>query len=294
MHGGFANAYATVRGEVVAAVAAARAASPAAVPVFVVGHSLGGAMASFCALHLCLLAAVDDVGDGGGSDSGGDGGCGEDGGIRLSRPPLSLVLTTYGSPKVGNAAYVRLLTRAVPHHWRVVATNDVVSTAPPLPWYRHAGRLVLLDRTGNLWVEPLAAVARFFHRDAASVVAHSLGTYLLSLARVAEVAFDLPPPAREVLFWGGLPVAPAVEKAFRAAAPVAGRHPRPGGVGRRLAAAVVGRVGGWGRPYRWWGGWGSGGLPAWARRAVWGGGEMMDAPAVVDRMDATMAGGRAP
>ncbi|KAK1870198.1 hypothetical protein I4F81_012660 [Pyropia yezoensis] len=100
----------------------------------------------------------------------------------------------------------------------VRGTNDVVSTAPPLPWYRHAGRLVLLDRTGNLWVEPLAAVARFFHRDAASVVAHSLGTYLLSLARVAEVAFDLPPPAREVLFWGGLPVAPAVEKAFRASA----------------------------------------------------------------------------
>lgn len=224
IHAGFARAYAAVRGDVESQFRAFRAADPLR-PWFIVGHSLGGALAVLCALHLQVVygertavageagvekardasaaeaeAAAEaararprpgsnsnDASEGGG---GGDGGAG-DGSNAPSRPPTSfrLSVTTFGSPKGGNAAYAALATRWLPEHWRIFAANDVITKSPPMRWYTHTGTPVLVDRSGNLFIEPLRTIKRFFHRDASSLGMHHKGAYLLCLAAAARATF---------------------------------------------------------------------------------------------------------
>ncbi|MCA9235539.1 MAG: lipase family protein [Planctomycetales bacterium] len=84
------------------------------------GHSLGGAMAAICAGR-CQLSRVE------------------------SNPAG---LHTFGSPRVGNKAYVNYVQLP---HWRWVNNNDIVTRVPP-PWmgYRHAGKEMYLNANGKL------------------------------------------------------------------------------------------------------------------------------------------------
>ena len=84
------------------------------------GHSLGGAMAKICAGR-CLLSHIRSEPSG---------------------------LYTYGSPRVGDKAYVNYTD--IPH-FRWVNNNDIVARVPPF-WfgYRHSGQEMYLDRNGKL------------------------------------------------------------------------------------------------------------------------------------------------
>ena len=143
VHGGFLSAYDSVRGRVFAAVddviaagspgdsrgsgsgsgsgsfdecerGGLRAAScdPDGWHVFVTGHSLGGALATLFAAELAESVAA---------------------GARA----CTVTMYNYGSPRVGNRAFVRRFNRAVPDAVRVINGSDLVPTLPALMGYRH-------------------------------------------------------------------------------------------------------------------------------------------------------------
>lgn len=89
-------------------------------PLWFAGHSLGGAMATICARR-CKLS-------------------------RLAVEPAGLF--TYGSPRVGNRAYVNHCQLV---HFRWVNNNDIVTRVPPAWWgYRHGGREMYIDCKGRV------------------------------------------------------------------------------------------------------------------------------------------------
>ena len=76
------------------------------VPVLVVGHSLGGALATLCAAELMYTYNLTDV-----------------------------QLYTFGSPRVGNAAFAEALRNSTLDHTRMTHDRDVVPTVP----FEHLG-----------------------------------------------------------------------------------------------------------------------------------------------------------
>ena len=106
MHQGFANAYRTVRDAIHHYLQQHSRAS-----VTVTGHSLGGAIATLCAV---------DVQYNFGPELG------------------QISLYTYGSPRVGNSGFRESFNRRVPRSYRFVYGMDLVP-AFPRPWqnYRH-------------------------------------------------------------------------------------------------------------------------------------------------------------
>lgn len=87
-------------------------------PLWFCGHSLGGAMATICAGR-CMISPI------------------------RSEPEE---LYTYGSPRVGDKAFV---SNVKLEHYRWVNNNDVVTRVPPT-WlgYRHSGKELYLNNVG--------------------------------------------------------------------------------------------------------------------------------------------------
>lgn len=88
-------------------------------PLWFCGHSLGGAMATICAVR-CMLSYI------------------------RSEPEE---VYTYGSPRIGCNRYVNHVKL---NHFRWVNNNDIVTRVPP-PWlgYRHCGTEIYLNRYGK-------------------------------------------------------------------------------------------------------------------------------------------------
>lgn len=127
--------------------------------------------------------------------------CGSGSGRRSSPPPPPwLSVTTFGAPKVGNAAWVSLMDSLVPEHWRCVVANDVITTVPPFKRYVHAGTSVLLDLSGDLFIDPLAATKRTLHGGAVSIRFHGRFAYMLALSAVGVSHFH-GSTTRRRLFW---------------------------------------------------------------------------------------------
>lgn len=80
--------------------AEAQAVSPT---VFVSGHSLGGALATFCALEMKLVAQIEDV-----------------------------RVVTFGSPRVGNAVFAEWFKATVPQNVRFTHNRDMIPSLPPM------------------------------------------------------------------------------------------------------------------------------------------------------------------
>ncbi|URE38300.1 lipase precursor, partial [Musa troglodytarum] len=93
-------------------------------------HSMGGALASFCALDLTINHGIEDI-----------------------------QLVTFGQPRIGNAAFSNYFIRHVPHTVRVTHANDIVPHLPPYysrfqrKTYHHFAREVWLQ---DIEVESLA------------------------------------------------------------------------------------------------------------------------------------------
>ena len=71
--------------------------------VFVSGHSLGGALATFCALEMKLVEKIEDV-----------------------------RVVTFGSPRVGNAVFAEWFKATVPQHVRFTHNRDMIPSLPPV------------------------------------------------------------------------------------------------------------------------------------------------------------------
>lgn len=145
VHDGFLSAFEAVRGRVLAAVDDARGACPRAAAlgrhpsgewgVCVTGHSLGGALATLCAME--LAASVRS---------------GARRGLRVS-------MTNFGSPRVGNEAFCRLYNGLVMDSIRVVNGTDAVPTVPALMGYRHVAHGVRISGSGAAVGEVAPALA---------------------------------------------------------------------------------------------------------------------------------------
>jgi hypothetical protein len=140
VHEGFLQAFDSVRPRVLAALDDARGAGPrakalaaasgaAATPqppwhVFVTGHSLGGALATLFAAELAASLAAG------------------------TRSGITLSMVNYGSPRVGNAAFVAQYNALVPDSVRIVNGSDAIPTVPALLGYRHVAHGVRISAAG--------------------------------------------------------------------------------------------------------------------------------------------------
>lgn len=99
VHRGFARTYGrSIRAQVLAHL---RGVSPGK-EIWIAGHSLGGAIATLCALDVAVNTRFSD--------------------------PL---LLTFGSPKVGNAAFAAAFSRHIRRSVRIVNSSDLVPVLPP-------------------------------------------------------------------------------------------------------------------------------------------------------------------
>ncbi|HIK46003.1 MAG TPA: lipase family protein [Leptolyngbyaceae cyanobacterium M65_K2018_010] len=100
VHGGFYDLYSK---RLAATVQQATQSLDPAKPLLISGHSLGGAMAN--------LAAVD---------------------LAIHRPELqpNLYLYTYGTPRLGDRAFVEAHSQLIPNHYRVVNLADMIPMTP--------------------------------------------------------------------------------------------------------------------------------------------------------------------
>ncbi|KAG6468646.1 lipase-like [Zingiber officinale] len=92
------------------------------ISIFVTGHSMGGALASFCALDLAVNHGMTDI-----------------------------QLTTFGQPRIGNAAFVRYFGKRVPHTVRVTHANDIVPHLPP--YYSYFERRTYHHFPREVWLQ---------------------------------------------------------------------------------------------------------------------------------------------
>ena len=70
--------------------------------VFVSGHSLGGALATFCALEMKLILGIEDV-----------------------------RVVTFGSPRVGNSIFADWYKKKIPQNFRFTHNRDMIPSLPP-------------------------------------------------------------------------------------------------------------------------------------------------------------------
>ena len=90
---------------------------PGRPPIYITGHSLGGAHAVICALHLALLPEYAD----------------------------RVHCYTFGQPRVGDARFAANAAHLLPRYYRIRHDFDLVTQLPgPLAGYHHTGTLAYL------------------------------------------------------------------------------------------------------------------------------------------------------
>jgi Lipase (class 3) len=151
IHSGFAIAYRSVAKELVETVSALLSSTRR--PIYISGHSLGGALATLCSLDLALCVGVERN---------------------------QMLVSTFGSPKVGNESFRQLYNKVVPINWRIVAGGDMISRLPKAG-YSHVGKKVLLTPDGELFIDPDSLEVKLWHAMPASLAYHRKSSYLLSM-----------------------------------------------------------------------------------------------------------------
>lgn len=151
VHRGFAEAYLSVSSGVMTAIRRLYEGQPR--PVFLTGHSLGGALATLCAFD-CVWT--------------------------LNLGPRDIHVATYGSPRVGNAAFRRAYDNVVPASWRVSIAADIITKLPKMD-YEHVGKKVMITTAGDLFIDPNTLELSKWSGDTASFVHHRKSSYLLAM-----------------------------------------------------------------------------------------------------------------
>jgi len=155
IHAGFAQAYTSISTELLGTLRTLL--EKKARPVLLCGHSLGGALATIASTDLVLQPWWGRL-----------------------RKAQSTLVSTFGSPRVGNRSFRWVYVQLRVTNWRLVAGGDLISRLPKLG-YKHVGRRVAISAEGSLFVDPDALETRLWHRPAASIVHHRKATYLLAL-----------------------------------------------------------------------------------------------------------------
>lgn len=151
VHSGFVEAYNSIREELIPVIATLLREKNR--PIFFTGHSLGGALATLSSLDVSL---------------------------GLNVPGTRILVSTFGSPRVGNNAFREVYDDQIPMNWRLVAGGDIISRLPKVG-YTHVGKRVVLTAAGELFIDPSALEIIFWYNPRASFVHHRKAWYMLSL-----------------------------------------------------------------------------------------------------------------
>ena len=182
VHAGFATAYASVAARVLRAIIRLRQIS--ARPVFLTGHSLGGALATICALDVWIK-------------------------LRVSR--RNILVSTFGAPRVGNSQFARVYNSTIALHWRVVLGPDLVTNLPKFS-YQHVGKKALLTPHGDLFIDPSALERKLWSGTTAGLGYHRKASYMLAMRSWCEqkhkktytpLFFDFPVSDQDLLRFEG-------------------------------------------------------------------------------------------
>ena len=201
MHKGFADAYLSVADEITYEVQRLRAEKKR--PVFLTGHSLGGALATVCSLDLW---------------------------VKLNLSARDIIVSTFGSPRVGNWQFAAMYDKVLPVNWRIVVEPDMIAKLPSVG-YKHVGRKVVLTPHGELIIDPSDLERRPWSGEAAGFAYHRKASYLLAMRAwcVRNHRRTYTP-----VFWP-FPVRPEDERRFAGAFEDLGESRR----GRRVAAKII-------------------------------------------------------
>lgn len=151
IHKGFANAYRSVAPRIVSIVKGLLKRQHR--PICITGHSLGGALAILCGLDFSLQRTFKKD---------------------------EILLSTFGTPRVGNVAFADVYENAVPSSWRIVVAPDMVARLPKVG-YRHVGKKVLLTVDGDLFIDPNSLEIKLWNATSASLIYHRKSSYLLAM-----------------------------------------------------------------------------------------------------------------
>lgn len=151
IHKGFAAAYASVAHRVMRRIKKLHDERPR--PVFLTGHSLGGALATICSLDIWIK-------------------------LRISR--RQILVSTFGSPRVGNDAFKRIYDSVIALHWRIVVDTDMIAKLPK-GLYRHVGTKVLITPHGHMFIEPWELQLKLWSGSTAGLAYHRKASYLLAI-----------------------------------------------------------------------------------------------------------------
>ena len=119
---GFLSAYLSIRNALIAQVKAMTDGHGDDWTMYVTGHSLGGALATIFAYECAEL----DVG--------------------------KVIMYNYGSPRVGNKAFVDEFKRRVDSSWRFSNASDIIPTVPRFLGYRHVDNAMRIEEDGILQI----------------------------------------------------------------------------------------------------------------------------------------------
>ncbi|KAK9076134.1 hypothetical protein SSX86_004467 [Deinandra increscens subsp. villosa] len=146
--------------------------------IMVTGHSMGGAMAAFCGLDLALIYGTKNV-----------------------------QVTTFGQPRIGNAAFTSYYSKFVPNTFRVTHAHDIVPHLPPYyqrfpqKTYHHFPREVWLYNIGFAFlIYPVEKICDGSGEDpecSRSVPGNSISDHLTYFG--ADMACDKPSKCRIVM-----------------------------------------------------------------------------------------------
>ena len=126
--------------------------------VFVTGHSLGGSLATLCAVTLRNVLNIANV-----------------------------RVYNFGSPRVGDHAFAAQYNSIVPHTFRICNDQDVVTTVPKFCClYKHVGQEVLVDDRGNYIINP-TFVEKVFRGRRTKVSDHFMKTYNDYLVQARDI-----------------------------------------------------------------------------------------------------------
>lgn len=195
IHSGFWIAYSTVRERVHTVVRTELLREPA--DLLVTGHSLGGSLATLCAVDLSIHTVA-----------------------RLNKHFLSLrkhqafmyeahnhhlkpaqflinpwhvhvSMYNIGSPRVGNGAFAAFYDRHVPDSFRIVVDGDLITSTPFA--YTHIGTEIIidgLDDSGSIIIDPSFVERQFRVRNKTSLACHGTDSYQAGVQSVLEAATE--------------------------------------------------------------------------------------------------------
>lgn len=194
VHAGFWEAFTSIREEMHKVIREELVREPA--DILVTGHSLGGALATLCALDLSIhtvpkmneyLSTTDaKVRRERHGISNGHNGARKTSNQQfiLSPKVLNVTMYNYGSPRVGNHSFQKEYDKWVPDSFRIVVDGDIIPGIPPSRFlnkaYKHVGTEILIDglnQSGLVIIDPSFIEMSLRARSKTSVVGHSLITY---------------------------------------------------------------------------------------------------------------------